>query len=40
MRGQVIVARRGFSGVVSVKGLLCWLAGGIDLGSSPSKEET
>jgi hypothetical protein len=28
MRGQAIVARRGFGGVVSAKGLLCWLAGG------------
>jgi hypothetical protein len=39
MRGQAIVARRGFGGVASAKGPLCWLARGIELRSSPSKEE-
>ena len=28
MRGQATVTRRSFGGVVSAKGLLCWLTGG------------
>jgi hypothetical protein len=40
MRGQAIVARRGFGGVVSARDYYVGLRGGIELGSSPSKEET